>query len=62
MSATDPVDMPFIDYVNAVEDEIESIYGLSISDAGIELEGLADMPRRLWRARPNGSWIARSTT
>ena len=41
MSATDPADMPFIDYVNAVEDELERVYGLSIFDPGIEFDELA---------------------
>ena len=41
MSANDPADMPFIDYVNAVEDELESIYSITLGDAGIELEQLA---------------------
>lgn len=41
MTAPTPEDLPFIDYVNAVEDELESIYCLSIFDAGIELEQLA---------------------
>jgi len=41
MSATDPADMPFIDYVNAIEDELLHVYYLTLGDAGVELDELA---------------------
>lgn len=48
----------FMDYVNAVDVELQRRYGLTVMDAGIEFDSLASTEEENWSPKEYVDWFA----